>query len=28
VVVTAGEGYVNNPNAAVNNGFITSIAYR
>lgn len=28
VVVTGGEGYVNNPNAAVNNGFITSIAYR
>ena len=28
VVVTAGEGYVNNPNASVNNGFITSIAYR
>jgi hypothetical protein len=28
VVVTGGEGYVNNPNAAVNNGFITSIAFR
>lgn len=28
VVVTGGEGYVNNPNAAINNGFITSIAYR
>ena len=28
VVVTGGEGYVNSPNAAVNNGFITSIAFR
>jgi hypothetical protein len=28
VVITGGEGYVNNPNAAVNNGFITSIAFR
>lgn len=29
VVVTAGgEGYVNNPNVVINNGFITSIAYR
>lgn len=29
VVLTAGgEGYVNNPNAAINNGFITSIVFR
>ena len=28
VVVTGGEGYVNNPNVKINNGFITSIAYR
>jgi hypothetical protein len=29
VIVTAGgAGYVNNPNAKINNGFITSIAYR
>jgi hypothetical protein len=27
-VITGGEGYVNNPNAAINNGFITSIAFR
>lgn len=28
VVITGGEGYVYNPNAAINNGYITSIAYR
>ena len=28
VVITGGEGYVNNPNAAINNGFISSIAFR
>jgi hypothetical protein len=28
VVITGGEGYVDNPNAAINNGFISSIAFR
>jgi len=28
VVTEGGEGYVNNPNVKINNGFITSISYR